>query len=271
MLMLKFLCHHRPRRIAAALALSVLAASAHAQTTWYLAQDMAKDTSWKTPSLWNSAPDGSGTPALSINSADTYNTNGKLVRTNGVFTGGMLVQPGGRIDIKRASQTITGDWEVAGDKATLHQGVRENASYLFTVQGKLILTSPLIVLHTTDGMRGIDLTLGAITGPSDLIIGSGNAARNTTVSLGVSAFENYTGTITVRTGSTLLFANDQKWTGPLDVRPGAFLMLNRALSVPSATLAGKALEPGAYTADQIGALHPGLIVAGSTGTLAVGP
>lgn len=251
------------------LALSTVAA--HAQATWYLKEDMARESSWKTPSLWNSSADGSGIPATVISDSDTFNTNGKYVRTNGVFSGGKLLQAGGRIDMKRESQTIAGDWEVTGARSSLHQGIRNSASYLFTVKGKLILTAPLLVLHTTDGMRGIDLTIGTLTGPSNLTIGTGNAARNTTVSLGVMKFENYTGTISVQTGSTLLFANDQTWTGPLEVAPGAFLMLNKAITVPSAKLAGQSLPAGTHTADQLKALHGDLIAEDSAGSLTVAP
>ncbi|MDF3056728.1 MAG: hypothetical protein K0R17_943 [Rariglobus sp.] len=250
---------------------SSVAVAAHAQAVWYLTQDIEKDASWKSPSLWNSAPNGSGTPATAINAADIYNTNGKYVRSNGVFSGGKLLQAGGRIDIKRASQTIAGDWEVTGEKAGLHQGVRDGASYLFTVKGRLILTSPLLVFHSTDGMRGIDLTVGTLTGPSNLVIGTGNAVRNTTVSLGVMKFEAYTGTIVVRTGSTLAFANDQKWTGPLEVAAGAFLTLNKAITAPAATLAGQPLAAGTYTADQLKQTHASLITDGSAGTLTVAP
>lgn len=245
--------------------------AAHAQATWYLKENIAKDATWNTSALWLTTPDGSGTPATAINAADIYDTNGKYVRTSGVFKGGKLIQSGGRIDIKRASQTIAGDWEVAGSKATLHQGVRDGASYLFTVKGRLILTASLRVLHTSDGMRGIDLTLGTLTGPSDLVIGSGNAARNTLVSLGVLKFENHTGKIIVDTGSTLAFANDQAWTGPLVVNAGGFLTLNKAITVPAATLAGKPLEAGAYTADQLKATNPGLITEASSGVLTVAP
>ena len=166
---------------------------------------------------------------------------------------------------------LAGDWEVTGAKATLHQGVRNGASYLFTVKGRLILSAPLRILHTSDGMRGIDLTLGALTGPSDLIIGSGNPARNTMVSLGVLKFENYTGKIIVDTGSILTFANDQQWTGPLAVAAGGFLALNKTITVPAATLAGKPLEAGAYTADQLKKTHAGLITEDSTGVLTVVP
>lgn len=251
------------------LASSVIAA--HAQATWYLKENIAKDATWNSAALWTATPDGSGTPATAIKATDTYDTNGKYVRTSGVFPGGKLIQSGGRIDIKRASQTIAGDWEVTGTKATLHQGVRDGASYLFTVKGRLILTAPLRVLHTSDGMRGIDLTLGTLTGPSDLIIGSGNPARNTLVSLGVLKFENHTGKVIVDTGSVLAFANDQTWTGSLVVNAGGFLTINKAITVPAATLAGKPLEAGTYTADQLKKTHAGLITEDSTGILTVAP
>lgn len=250
-------------------ALFASALAAHAQATWYLVADMPKESSWSNPALWNSAPDGTGTQAAAVNSSDTYNTNGKYVRTLGTFPGGKLLQAGGRVDIKRASQTITGDWEVTGHKANLHQGVRDDASYLFTVQGKLILTDPLIVLHSNNAMRGIDLTIGTLTGRANLIIGSGNVARNTTVSLGVKKFDHYTGTISVQTGSTLLFANDQTWTGPLEVSPGAFLVLNKAITVASAKLGGQPLAAGTHTAEQLKALHPGLVAESSSGSLTV--
>ncbi len=259
------------RGLAALCALALTTLAAQAQATWYLKENIEKDASWRNAGLWNSAPDGSGTSATAINSTDTYNTNGKYVRSNGVFPGGKLIQAGGRIDIKRASQTIAGDWEVTGDKATLHQGVRDGASYLFTVKGKLILTSPLRVLHTTDGMRGIDLTIGTLTGPADLIIGSGNAVRNTSVSLGVLKFENHTGKIRVELGSTLAFANDQTWTGPLEVSLGAHLNLNKAITVPAAILGGQPVSVGTHTAEQLKQAHGDIVVDGSTGTLTVAP
>jgi len=247
---------------------TLIAVPAHAQATWYLTADMAKGASWRNPAFWNSAPDGSGKPAAAINPADTYDTNGHYVRANGLFPGGKLLQNGGRIDMKRASQTIAGDWEITGAKASLHQGIRNGASYLFTVS-HLILTSPLLVFHSTDGMRGIDLTIGVLTGPSDLAIGSGNPARNTVVSLGVLNFDHYTGKIVVTTGSTLMFANDQTWTGPLDVASGAHLTLNKTVSVPSATLDGKPVPAGTYTAAQLSQLCAGILIDGSDGTLTV--
>lgn len=261
------------RRLGLGLLCALAGTSAvHAQTTWYLKEKMATDAvSWRTPHVWNSAPDGSGENATAINAADTYNTNGLYVRANGKFQGGKLVQQGGRIDMKRASQTITGDWEVAGGEAVLHQGVRNNASYLFTVNGSLILTSPLRVLHTTDGMRGIDLTIGTLTGASPLIIGSGNPARNTFVSLGVMKFENYTGRVVVSEGSTLAFANDQKWTAPLEVAPGAVLLLTKTITVPAATLGGQPVAEGTHTAEQLRQAHGELISADSSGSLIVSP
>lgn len=259
-------------RSLAALGILVLTAGvAHAQATWYLKGNIAKESSWTSPSVWNSAPDGSGTAPTAIAATDIYNTNGKYVRTSGVFPGAKLIQSGGRIDLKRASQTIAGDWEVTGAKASLHQGVRDGASYLFTVKGRLIMTAPLLVLHSTDGMRGIDFTIGTLTGPSDLTIGSGNPVRNTTVSLGVLAFDHYTGKVIVKPGSTLAFANDQKWTGPLEVAPGAFLTLNKAITVPAATLGGQPVAAGVYTADQLQQTYAGIITAGSNGTLTVAP
>lgn len=252
-------------------AFALTSVAAQAQATWYLTQDIEKDSSWNTAKLWNSAPDGTGTPATSISLTDIYDTNGRYVRSNGTFTGGKLLQSGGRIDIKRATQTVAGDWEVAGAKASLHQGIRNDASYVFTVKGRLILTSPLMVCHTNNGMRGIDLTVNTLTGASDLVIGTGNPDRNTVVSLGVLKFENHTGKIIVRTGSTLVFANDQKWSGPLEVHPGAFLTLNKAVAFPAATLGGQPVSPGTYAADQLRQTHPGVITEGSTGTLTVGP
>ncbi|EIP98681.1 hypothetical protein OpiT1DRAFT_03146 [Opitutaceae bacterium TAV1] len=259
------------RGLAPLAALALAAATAHAQATWYLKDNMPKETSWRSLSVWSSTPDGSGPAPTAISPADIYNTNGKLVRTAGVFTAGKLLQDGGRIDMKRASQTLNGDWEVTGDKAILHQGVRDNASYVFTVKGKLILTAPLTVLHTSNGMRGIDLTIGTLTGASGLLIGSGNAARNTTVSLGVLKFDNYTGKVVVQSGSTLAFANDQTWTGPLEVVSGAYLTLNKVITVPAATIAGQPLAAGTYTADQLKQTHAAVITEGSAGTLTVAP
>jgi len=248
------------------------AAVAHGQATWYLKENMlSDDVSWRSPDAWNSSPDGTGTDATAINKTDTYNTNGHLVRTVGKFSGGKLLQQGGRIVMKRATQTVEGDWEVTGSDASLFQGIRDNASYVFTVSGRLILNAPLRVLHNTNGMRGIDLTIGTLTGSSPLIIGSGNLARNTVVRLGVMHCEDFTGHILVDAGSTLAFANNQRWTAPLKVVNGGVLHLNKILTVPAATLGDRDLAPGTHTADQLKSDYGPMIAPDSTGSLVVAP
>lgn len=215
---------------------------------WYLHADQS--THWNTTSDWWSLPEG-GTHPASISNLDNFYSNGCVIRTFGgttaasqTFGGASLTLKGGNIYVKTSSTTLP---------TTIGNLISYGGSMVNATGNVQLVTLTNFVNHENTTInsggatRGINLTVGTLTGNGDLTLtGDG------TLLVTLTSAQNYYGTIYAAGTTAISFQNNIVSGGALIIPSGPAVTLNGNLTFSSATLNGSVVAPGTYTATTLG-------------------
>lgn len=247
---------------------------------WYLHADQPGTNHWHTlTDWWSTRLDGdtSGTHPSSISTADTFYTNGHLLRTPAgtaaaTFGGGPLVLSGGSILIKDISTTTATTFPELVSKGGTGRTITTAANGMQIINvGTLTLTRNEVTTFTTGvATRDQNITIGTLGGEGSLKFGGGGDTLLT-----LSSAANYYGRIHLVGNSTLTFQNGFTTPASLVIESGSQLLLNQNITVSAlrvnGTTDGAGEEVGyvnltpdtTYTFAMLNAAYPAIFPSGS--------
>jgi hypothetical protein len=248
--------------------------------SWYLRADQSALESWSTLSSWWSTPSGVGTNPTSIDAADTFYTNGKVLRTPASFSGSTF--PGKIVlsdilNIKSAQTSaavgIANLESVGGTERTIACG----ANLLQVIN----VGAMSVVEHETTGFntggaapRGLDITIGTLKGDGVVRLDGGGSLR-----LALGTAPEFYGKLFLSGSSDVRIATGWSIPGSLIINTGTRVTLDQNLTVSRLVVGGTVtsgiVQGGTimgsdttYTMAQLQATYPAIFV-GGTGSITV--
>ncbi|TSJ78149.1 hypothetical protein [Rariglobus hedericola] len=208
---------------------------------WYLQANSGLSQHWHTPAAWWSQPSGGGTNPSSISNADTFHTNGYVLRTPETsvaspFTGGVLIIDGGSVLIKQNGTstnpvTIPALLTKGGSARGLSNG--SGGTQILNVTDFLTTRSEVTSFNTGGATRGLNLTFGNLRGDGDLQLLGGGIHQ-----LAVTTGTGFYGTLYLTGSSTLSTTSAANLKGSLVIEAGSKVNLNHNLTVTSLVVGG---------------------------------
>lgn len=249
-------------------AATLLAAGPLFSAEWFLRQNQPLNVDWTTLSDWRANPNGSGASPSAWSSADTFDTNGYLLRSptgtgTYVFAGGKLRLSGvnGTLALKTYNNGVSVFPHIVGAGGR----VLNYSSGTQYVQVGQFENLNGVEFSAASG-RGLKLTANTLTGPGAITVVGGGVLR-----LDVANAVDYTGDLVVAAGS-LDFDNNLVSGGGLRIQSGTTVVLDQAVTFPSLTIAGTRFDPGSLDYLDLKALYPSIFVSGtSIGKITVRP
>jgi len=238
----------------------------------YLQADQVGAENWNTVTGsggWFTATSGGSHPGA-MSGSDTYNTNGKALRTgatNSTFAGGMLELNGLGMVLGAATSTV-GNLRVAAN-ADLHNGIA--ASNLTLNVGVLQMDATLTLNSPLSSSRILNLNVTTLQGSANLFVGFTDLSA-TTALLSATTASAYTGNLVLRnTGSSLTIVGNLTSAGGLDLRTGTVLTLGSNLTFNSLTIGGASLGAGVYSYATLNSTYDSFFANGGSGSITVIP
>lgn len=263
---------HTPRRtllrsLAGLLALATgLASTAHA-ADYYLKVNQPHPNSWASPVTdWAANPDGTGAAPAAIAAPDTFYTNNRTLRTpavgvNATFPGGVLGLNGGVIGIKTGPSAFSIAPKLVSTAGAIESwGTPQNFR---ADDWESNAPFPTFTGLRTASNHTLKVSVGKLSGTGETRVHGGG-----TVLLDVTDAENYSGTLCVASGA-LNFDNAVFSSGPLDIKTGATVVLDQAVSFAGLTVGATEYPPGNYTLAALQAAHPGVFTGTAAGSITV--
>jgi endoglucanase len=229
-----------------------------APRNWYLSTNQPVGASWNTLAHWRANPDGTGATADSVNAHDNYvnQVSGRNLRTPEVtatFGGGSLVlASGGNLVLKAQS----------GRSSTIPAFATSGAASISN--GFNGITQPLYIddWQADTGTTQLNLSNGTIlslnvkrlAGPGNITLGIGQTRPY------IDHASEFTGTLTVNSGASLVLQTTLGTAGPLVVNSGGSVTLNAWAYVTGLTVNGVVKPAGIHTASSLGFSGTGSIV-----------
>ncbi len=244
-----------------------LALSSARAATWYLHADQTTD--WNTLNIWWSQPISGGINPTSILATDDFDLSAHQLYTPNVsgtntFGGSHLILHGGRggfLSVK----TLVPNTVVVGN-LTSYGGFFGNAASTGNVPMSItnFINSGYTTISGGIVNRGLDLTIGTLTGNGDICaVGRGGGAAGGAILMSVTTASAFTGTLYIDNGCQFTFKNAVNSGGALDVSgtaTGTAVTLNATVTFKGFTLNGVAMANGTYTAASLGFNGSGSVV-----------
>ncbi|MEO5713074.1 MAG: glycoside hydrolase family 5 protein [Luteolibacter sp.] len=215
---------------------------------WYLHAD--ESAHWNTLSDWWSLPEG-GTHPASISNLDNFTSNGCVIRTFGgttaasqTFGGASLTLKGSTIYVKTSSTTLP----TTIGKLISYGGSMVNATgnvQLVTVTN--FANHENTTIASGGATRGINLTVGTLTGNGDLTLNGDG-----TLLVTLNSAQSYYGTIYAAGTTAISFQNAIVSGGTLVIPSGPVVTLNANVTFSGLTTNGVVQAPGTYSAASLG-------------------
>lgn len=244
---------------------TALVGAGSARADFYLQNNQNAGWNWNTTavgntSAWFNATTGSGQPTA-MDSAGTYHTNGKLIRTRDsnsatdidLFLGNTLVFDGtgtvmvlkagngtaiasvGNLIVNSASSVSAGNVVAAGQNFSIGT-LEQNATTTYYSDGT--------------GSRGVNLAVNTLSGAGTIAF-ENRSTGTFNVSLNVSSASAFTGTFSLNSGS-LKFNNSLSSAGALLFATGSTVNLNgQSITVSSLTVGSQTFTSGSFTSTEL--------------------
>lgn len=236
-------------------------------TTWYLNAGQANGVDWNATPFWSTDPEGSGGNPSSIAEGDTFDNNGKILRTPAApsyFGGASLVLNGSRL-------LLVNDADISGTLTTSAVG---SAVALASIKSRTLTVGTLLPVGNGIGFwtdraaATLTVNVGVLTGNAPVTFGT--PEKPTTLVFTVTEASAFTGDLHITgDGTHVSFGNAINSAGGLVLDAGTSITLDQKLSFNALNIAGADLPAGIYSFAQLNATHDAFFNEGGTGSIIV--
>lgn len=261
--------------VAAGLLIFAAAGASTQAAIWYLRVDQGKNKSWNDLDFWTSNSDGSGTTPSALSAADTYSTNGHVLRTPNttgasnatqVFDGGTLQIDGGTLGLKSVTAIVA---DLVSNGGTIVNASSSESTNLELQTTTFQANAATTLSGQTD--RNSTYSFGTLSGGGDLtMVTNSGGTGGGHFYLSASDASGYSGTLTLDSGA-FDFNSDFISGGALVVAGGATFMLDQNLTFTGLTIDGDVFAPGTYSYSDLGSSYASIFGSSTGGSITVVP
>lgn len=212
---------------------------------WYLQANQVQH--WNYASDWRSAPEG-GTQATSMVSTDNYTSVGCLVRTPTAmpytFGGGTLTLRGATIGVKATTTTSP---TVIGNLVSYGGNIGNWISNTLPVNITQFANHAHTKLDSNGATRGLDFTIGTLSGDGDLSLGGDGI-----VLIGITSSSNFYGRMYTLGSTSVTFKSALVSRGPLIIEGTGPVKVDANVTFNGLVINGAVKPMGTHTAQSLG-------------------
>lgn len=235
--------------------------------TWYLNAGQPSGTDWNMVSFWSATPEGNGVSPASVGGGDTFDTNGKILRTPAMvsfFGGAALVLNDSRLLLAHDTEiTNTLTTSEAGAAVTL----ASTKSYALAV-GTLLPVGKGIAFWVDKAVATFTVQVNTLTGDAPVTFGA--PEKPGTVVFRAADASTFTGDIRITgSGTKVVFGNALNSGGTLILDEGTSITLGQKLTFNAVTIAGIQLPVGTHTVAQLNSTYAAFFSEGGDGSITV--
>ncbi|MFH1499354.1 MAG: hypothetical protein ABII82_16205 [Verrucomicrobiota bacterium] len=238
-----------------------------AAATWYLNAGQPSGADWDAIPFWSAAPDGSGGNPSLISEADTFDSNGKILRTpaqESYFGGASLVLSGSRL-------LMIQDADINGTLTTSAAGSVVTLASIKSRTLKVGTLKPVgngICFWVDKAEATLTINVNKLTGDAPVTFGA--PEKPGTVIFTADDASAFTGNLHVTGNATnVIFGNALDIAGTLVLDAGSSITLDQKLSFNAVNIAGADLPAGTYSFAQLNATHDTFFNEGGAGSIIV--